>query len=121
MAATKTKESTRHQHGARVQTANGPVTSPEVLTLNEAAAYLRIAEAEVLRVLEEQNLPGRLIGQEWRFLKSALQDWLRMPAVRPSKEAVLARIGSWQNDPYLEQELDEIHKRRGRPMGAGDK
>ena len=41
-----------------------------------------------------------------------------MPAVRPSKEAVLGgRIGDWQIDPYLEQELEEIHKRRGRSMG----
>lgn len=84
------------------------------MTLDETAAYLRIPEAEVIRMVEQQHLPGRLIGQEWRFLRSAVQDWLRMPLQRPSKEAVLARIGSWENDPYLEQELRDIHRRRGR-------
>src|SRR5947209_2818604 len=44
----------------------------EVLTLSEAAAYLRVAEAEVLRLVLLQELPGRQIGNEWRFLKAGL-------------------------------------------------
>src|SRR5947207_8770161 len=87
----------------------------EVLTLTETAAYLRIPEAEVVRLVNEQDLPGRFLGDEWRFLKSALQDWLRVPPPKPSKEALLSRIGSWENDPYWEEELKEIMKRRGRP------
>ena len=94
--------------------ANGP--SGEVLTLSEAAAYLRLAEAEVLRFVDEQALPARRLGDEWRFLKAAIQDWLRagLPP-KPSKEAQLAVIGSWKNDPYLEEELKKIYQRRGRP------
>jgi excisionase family DNA binding protein len=88
----------------------------EVLTLAEAAAYLRVPEAEVVRLVRQQDLPGRLIGPEWRFLKSALQDWLRTPPPKPSKEAVLACIGSWKDDPYLEEMLKEIYRQRGRPM-----
>ena len=88
----------------------------EVLTLSEAAAYLRISEAEVVRLTASQGLPGRLIGTEWRFSKSALQDWLRTPPPKPSKEAMLACIGAWQDDPYLGEMLEEIYKRRGRPM-----
>jgi excisionase family DNA binding protein len=91
---------------------NGPAS--DVFILAEAAAYLRVSEADVLDLIHSQNLPSRLIGTEWRFSKFALQDWLRIPSQRPNKEAVLARIGSWQNDPYLDQELNEIHKRRRR-------
>src|SRR5713101_1776419 len=91
----------------------------EVLTLAEAAAYLRVSEAEVVRLVQQQHLPGRLIGTEWRFLKSALQDWLRTPPPRGSKEAVLSAAGAWKDDPYLEEELKEIYKRRGRPMTEG--
>jgi excisionase family DNA binding protein len=112
MATTKTKSAKQIENDPTA--ANGVVSAVEVLTLKEAAAYLRIAESEVIRMVDQQSLPGRLIGTEWRFLKPALQDWLRTPPPRPSKEAVLARIGSWQNDPHLEQELEEIHKRRGR-------
>jgi excisionase family DNA binding protein len=119
MAATKTKSAKRSANDPPAR--NGSrnlVSAADVLTLKEAGAYLRITEAEVIRMVDQQHLPGRLIGQEWRFLKSALQDWLRIPLPKPSKEAALSRIGSWQNDPYLEQELEEIHKRRGRPVSA---
>lgn len=41
-----------------------PVTDawPEVLTLAEAAAYLRVPEAEIVRLVGPQGLPGRLIA-----------------------------------------------------------
>ena len=57
-----------------------------------------------------------MVGDGWRFLKSALQDWLRTPPERGSREAVLSVAGAWKDDPYLEQELKEIYQRRGRPM-----
>jgi excisionase family DNA binding protein len=85
----------------------------EILTLAEVAAYLRVTEEEVMHSVRRQDLPGRLLGSEWRFLKSALQDWLRTPPLKPSKEAVLARVGSWKDDPYLDELLKEIDKQRG--------
>jgi excisionase family DNA binding protein len=48
----------------------------DVLTLAEAASYLRVPE-EALRGLAEQgDIPGQRIGGEWRFLKRALGHWL---------------------------------------------
>jgi excisionase family DNA binding protein len=88
----------------------------EVLTLAEAAAYLRLPEDEVVRLVHQQGLPGRLAATEWRFFKGALQDWLRTPPPNPSKEAVLSRVGNWKDDPDLEGMLKEVHRRRGRPM-----
>ncbi len=77
--------------------ANG--SGGEVLTLAEAAAYLRLPEDEVVRLVHQQGLPGRLTATEWRFFKGALQDWLRTPPPIPSKEAVLSRVGNWKDDP----------------------
>src|SRR5262245_28958343 len=88
----------------------------EVLTLAEAAAYLRLAEAEVIRLVRSHDLPGRFTGKEWRFLKSAIRDWLRTPPPKPGKEAQLAVAGAWKDDPHLEEELKEIYRQRGRPM-----
>ena len=88
----------------------------EVLTLAEAAAYLRLPEEEVVRLVHQQELPGRYAGSEWRFFKTAIQPWLSHPLPKPSKEAQLAVLGSWKDDPYWEEELKEIHRRRGRPM-----
>ena len=96
---------------------NGPPS--EVLTLAEAAAYLRLSEAEVLRLVDEQALPARRLGEERRFLKAAMQQWLSsgMPLV-PGKAAQLAVAGAWKDDPLVEEELRETLRRRGRSMTA---
>ncbi|MCI0620313.1 MAG: helix-turn-helix domain-containing protein, partial [Acidobacteria bacterium] len=112
----KTKSKKGRTSPAPVPSATPSGTFAEVLTLQEAAAYLRVPEAAVVRLIHQQHLPGRLIDQEWRFLKSALQDWLRTLPPQPSKEAVLARIGSWKDDPHLDEELREISRRRSRTM-----
>jgi excisionase family DNA binding protein len=84
-----------------------------VLTLAETAAYLRVPEAELARMAGSLGLPGRLIGSEWRFSRAAIQDWLRRPSM---KESLLQSAGAWKDDPYLEEMLEEIYRRRGRPM-----
>jgi excisionase family DNA binding protein len=83
-----------------------------VLTLDEAAVYLRVPPQEVLRSVAAQNLPGRQFGNEWRFLKTALQAWLGGPAKKPG---LLAQLGKAKDDPYFQEMLDEIYARRGRP------
>ena len=95
---------------------NGP--AGEVFTLSEAAAYLRLSEQDVVRLIREHGLPARQIGPEWRFLKTAIQDWLRMglPASQPNQDVWSALAGAWQDDPYLDEVLKEIYQRRGRPM-----
>jgi excisionase family DNA binding protein len=50
--------------------------APDVLTAGEAAALLRIAEPELVRAAERGKLPGRRIGDEWRFGREALLAWL---------------------------------------------
>jgi excisionase family DNA binding protein len=93
--------------------ANGPVASAtDVFTLSEAAAYLRVSEADLLRLVHDQALPGRQFGTEWRFLKSAIQDWLRTPPKPGSREAILSVAGAWKDDPLVEAELAEIYRKR---------
>ena len=54
-----------------------PDTQPDdVLTLAEAAAYLRVPAEELLRLAEHRDVPAQRIGGEWRFLKRALGHWL---------------------------------------------
>jgi excisionase family DNA binding protein len=52
--------------------ADGPVE--EVLTVAEAAAYLRLPEADVIHLVHTQGLPARFTGSEWRFFKPAIQE-----------------------------------------------
>jgi excisionase family DNA binding protein len=92
---------------------NGAI--PDVLTLGDAAAYLRLPEADVLRLIHEQGLPARQLGSEWRFLLSAIRDWLSTG--RPpmsSKEAWNKLVGVWKDDPFFEDFQSEINKARER-------
>jgi len=67
-------------------------------------------------VRDKQGLPARRVGHEWRFLKAAVQAWLGAPADRANWEGVWGAVGSWNGDPYLNEMLKEIYRRRGRPM-----
>jgi excisionase family DNA binding protein len=121
MSATTRKAGKRSQNGAvpAIQTGSAGESS-EVLTLSEAAAYLRVADDEVLRLANLQELPGRQIGGEWRFLKAGLQDWLRTPPPRSGKDALLALAGAWQDDPDVEPIVRDALQRRGRPVAERD-
>jgi excisionase family DNA binding protein len=110
MSQTKTKTRKKPKPSVPADGVVEPTT--EVFTLNEAAAYLRVTESELLRLVDDQALPCRRFGTEWRFLKSAIQDWLRTPPKRGSREAILALAGAWKDDPYVEAELEEIYRKR---------
>jgi excisionase family DNA binding protein len=90
----------------------------EVFDLREAAAFLKLSDDEVVRLVKEQGLPARQVGDGWRFLKAAICDWLRAGAAgQPSrKEMQLAIVGSMKGDPYSDGMLKEIYRKRGRPM-----
>ncbi len=93
------------------RSANGTV---DVLTLAEAAKYLRVRETDVLAAITEQNLPARHVGNAWRILKSAIQQWLMTPKVKTGKSAFQSLAGAWNEDPSVEPMLAEIYRHRGR-------
>ena len=88
----------------------------EVLTLEEAAAYLRVSPEAVTRLVVQQALPGRLIEGEWRFLRAALADWLRE---RSSKAILLSQAGALADDDSLAELRASIYRERGRPETEG--
>lgn len=57
-------------------------TLPDVLTLEEASEYLRLPVEIVLRQALQGNIPGRKIEDNWRFLKTAIEDWLSSQSSR---------------------------------------
>jgi hypothetical protein len=97
---------------------NGP--AGEVLTLAEAAAYLRLREAEVVDSVHSQGLPGRCVAGEWRFLKAAIQQWLASvsPTWETRKTAILELAGKYKDDPDLDAIVKEAYRRRGRPIAG---
>jgi excisionase family DNA binding protein len=101
-------------------TTNGTVV--DVLTLSEAAGYLRLQEQDVLALIQEQGLPARKIGAQWRLLKDAIQEWLRTVASTPQvrKESQLALAGKYKDDPDLLWICEEAYRQRGRPVAEDE-
>jgi Helix-turn-helix domain len=87
-------------------------TLTEILTLEEVAAYLRLAPEVVERQATQRQIPGRKIENEWRFLKSAINDWL---STSTPQTTLLQQVGALAHDETLAQLRDSIYRDRGRP------
>jgi excisionase family DNA binding protein len=50
---------------------------PDVLSLEEAATLLRVEADDIKEMAEAGELPGRKLGSQWRFSRTALMNWLQ--------------------------------------------
>lgn len=53
---------------------------PEVLTLSEAAEYLRVSEESLRELAESNQIAAGKVGEEWRFLRKGLRAFLMKEA-----------------------------------------
>jgi len=49
----------------------------DVLTLDEAAAYLRVHPRTLRMKASEGQIPAAKIGKVWRFHRPQLEEWLK--------------------------------------------
>ncbi|MGG5890041.1 substrate-binding domain-containing protein [Falsiroseomonas sp. HC035] len=59
---------------------------PDVLTLREAAAYLRLSERSLYDLARAQRLPCVQLGGKWLFPRAKLEHWLAAQAEGPAGE-----------------------------------
>jgi excisionase family DNA binding protein len=83
----------------------------EVFTLEEVADYLRLPQETVMRQAVQGNLPGRKIEDTWRFLKAAVDDWLRS---HDGRTILLQQVGAFADDETLDELRKQIYDARGR-------
>jgi Helix-turn-helix domain len=88
------------------------VTIPDVLTLEETSAYLRLSIEIVTSQALKGNIPGRKIENDWRFLKSAIDDWL---SAKNSSSVLISQSGVFADDDSLAQLRASIYQARERP------
>ena len=55
----------------------GFAAEAEVMTLEEAAAFLRLTPEAVRSLAETQRIPASRAGEAWRFSRPALVEWLK--------------------------------------------
>ena|SRR5918996_369297 len=53
-----------------------PSAASEVMTLEQLARFLQTSEEAVAALADLGQLPGRRIGEEWRFSRAAVLAWL---------------------------------------------
>jgi excisionase family DNA binding protein len=53
-----------------------PAEELEILTPAQLAGLLQVEEDAVIELAEKRELPGRKIGEEWRFSREAVLAWL---------------------------------------------
>ncbi len=88
-----------------------PAALQQVLTLEDAATFLRLPKEAVLERATLGEIPGRQIEGAWRFLLSALEDWLQTPDQR---SVLLSQAGALASDESVEEFLAQIYEARGR-------
>jgi excisionase family DNA binding protein len=95
--------------------ARAAAKSSNVLTLAETAAHLRVTEQDILRLVREQGLPGRKIGDGWRFLKAAVETWLATSTATDQAQFWQTHFGALRDDTQLAEIVREAYRKRGRP------
>jgi excisionase family DNA binding protein len=72
-------EAMKSATGAETPSASGAAPAPavpEIMTLSEAAAFIRVGEEDVLAIIESGELKARKIGSSYRISKKAIEEFL---------------------------------------------
>src|SRR5215475_9615436 len=82
---------------------------PELLTTDEAAAYLRLSERKLYELVGQGAVPCSKVTGKWLFPKTALDRWIAAGLVRPPgfSHAAAPPIVGGSHDPLLEWALRE--------------
>jgi excisionase family DNA binding protein len=48
----------------------------KLMTVEEAADYLRVGKKTIYRLLKQGKIPATRVGQQWRFNKASIDEWL---------------------------------------------
>ena len=48
----------------------------KLMTVEEAAGYLRVGKKTIYRLLWQGKIPATKVGQQWRFNKASIDEWL---------------------------------------------
>lgn len=62
------------------------MANPDVLTLEKAAAFLRITSRTLYKLAKAGIIPSARIGASWRFMRADLKDYVRARGLLQSKQ-----------------------------------
>jgi len=74
----------------------------EIMTLKEAAAWLRLSERALYDLARQRRLPAVQLGGKWLFPRAALGLWLARQAEAPGRSLAPPPILAGSHDPLLD-------------------
>jgi excisionase family DNA binding protein len=74
----------------------------DILTLKEAAAWLRLSERALYDLARARRLPALQLGGKWLFPRRALSLWLARQAMAPDQRLAPPPILAGSHDPLLD-------------------
>lgn len=77
---------------------------PDLFSPKQLAEYLQLSQRTVYRLLERGDLPGVKVGGQWRFRKSAVDEWLDLNMHRLDPDSLQA----FETDGAVERELPPL-------------
>jgi len=51
-------------------------TPPDVMTIDDLAAYLQLSKSSLYKLAQEGKVPGQKVGKHWRFRRDTIDRWL---------------------------------------------
>jgi excisionase family DNA binding protein len=85
--------------------------NPPVMTLAEAARFLRLPPKYIQEKVLTGEIPGQRIGRAWRFSSAALASWLQFQYTR---RALREQAGAFKDDETFLPMMEKIYKERRR-------
>lgn len=103
--STKTRKPASPSRASRNGKAHVPAEREgDVLTLQQAAKYLKVTAPALAKDAEAGRIPSQLVGGEWRFLRQAIVGWLG----EKSKTRIYPKPGIWKD---LDEDPEEFIRR----------
>ncbi len=92
----------------------------ELMTVGELADYLRVTKKTIYRLLEQDNIPATKVGQQWRFDRALIDQWLQRGSA--GTKANILVIDDEEVIRLLFREiLEELWRQLGERAGLGEK
>jgi excisionase family DNA binding protein len=57
------------------------VASNEIMTVETLARYLCCHQSTIYRMLKRKEIPAFKIGSDWRFSRTAIEQWMRKATI----------------------------------------
>jgi len=60
----------------------------EIMDIDGLSRYLKVSKSTLYKLAQHGGLPGQKVGKQWRFHKSAIDEWLHRNPRHRRKETM---------------------------------